>query len=236
MSAVRSARLVPCTAAALVALALVAAPASAQQTTVNFTLGGFVPRGYDARVSGDVLVANEDFLTIRVRDFRSVAIGGEWLVPFGRFVEGGVGISYTQKTVPSVYADFVDNDGSEIEQDTRLRRVPVDFTARVLPFGQDAPIQPYVGIGLTAIRWHYNEFGEFVDFDAGRRVIEGEFIADGTRAGLVALGGVRFTANRATAGFEVRYYKADAELDDRFAGSRLDLGGWNYQVTAGFRF
>jgi hypothetical protein len=213
----------------------VAAPASAQQT-VNFTIGGFVPRGYDARVSDDVLVANESFLTLLVDDFRSVAVGGEWLFPFGRFVEAGVGLSYTQKTVPSVYADFVDRDGSEIEQDTRLRRVPVDFTARVLPFGQDVPIQPYVGVGLTAIRWHYNEFGEFIDFDAGRRIIDGEFIADGTQAGLVALGGVRFSSNRATAGFEVRYYKADAPLPLDFAGSRLDLGGWNYQVTAGVRF
>ena len=59
MSAARSAlfaRLVPCLAAALAALVSTAAPASAQQT-VNFTLGGFVPRGYDARVHDDVLVA-----------------------------------------------------------------------------------------------------------------------------------------------------------------------------------
>jgi hypothetical protein len=242
MSAARSApfaRLVSSSAApaALVVLLLtgMAAPALAQQT-VNFSLGGFVPRGEDSRVRDDVLVANEDFLVFDVRDFRSVAVGGEWLFPFGRFVEAGVGLSYTQKTVPSVYADFVDRDGSEIDQDTRLRRVPVDFTARVLPFGQDMPIQPYVGAGLTAIRWHYSEFGEFVDFDAGRRIFDGEFTADGTRAGLVALGGVRFTHNRATAGFEVRYYKADAPLPSDFAGSRLDLGGWNYQVTGGFRF
>jgi hypothetical protein len=222
-------------AAALAALVLAATPAAAQQT-VNFTLGGFVPRAYDARVGGDVLVANEDFLTIRVRDFRSVSVGGEWLVPFGRFAEAGVGVSYTQKTVPSGYADFVDSDGSEVNQQTRLRRVPVDFTARLLPFGLDAPIQPYVGVGLTAIRWHYSEFGEFIDFDAGRRVFDGEYTIDGTRAGVVALGGVRFTNNRATAGFEVRYYKADAPLPSDFAGPRLDLGGWNYQVTAGVRF
>lgn len=217
------------------ALVLAPAPASAQQT-VNVTLGGFVPRGYDARVSGDVLVANRDFLLFEISDFNSVAVGGEWLFPFGRFVEGGVGLSYTSDTVPSVYADFVDSDGTEIEQDTQLRRVPIDFTVRVLPFGQGSPIQPYVGAGLTAIRWRYSEFGEFVDFDAGRRVFEGEFTADGARAGLVVLGGVRFATSRATAGFEMRYYKADAPLDDRFAGSRLDLGGWTYQVTAGVRF
>ncbi len=238
MPAARSApiaRLVSTVAAALAALFFVTAPASAQQT-VNFTLGGFVPRDYDSRVDGDVLVANRDFLVFRISDFHSWAVGGEWLIPFGRFVEGGVGLSYTRQTVPSVYADFVDSDGTEIEQETRLQRLPIDFTVRVLPFGQGSPIQPYVGGGVTAIRWHYSEFGEFVDFDAGRRIFEGEFSADGSRAGLVALGGVRFGNKRATAGFEVRYYRADAELDDRFAGSRLDLGGWTYQATGGFRF
>ena len=238
MSAARSApiaRLVPTVTAALAALVLVTAPASAQQT-VNFTFGGFVPRGYDARVHDDVLVANRDFLHFEISDFHSVAVGGEWLLPLGRFLEAGVGVSYTSDTVPSVYTDFVDSDGTEINQKTQMRRIPVDFTARVLPFGHSSPIQPYVGGGLTAIRWHYSEFGEFIDFDNGRQVFDGEFTADGTRAGFVGLGGVRFVAKKYTAGFEFRYYRADAPLDDRFAGSRLDLGGWTYQATGGFRF
>ena len=29
---------------------------------------------------------------------------------------------------------------------------------------------------------------------------------------------------------------ADAALDDRFAGPRIDLGGWTYQATVGIRF
>jgi hypothetical protein len=50
------------------------------------------------------------------------------------------------------------------------------------------------------------------------------------------LGGIRFAGAGGSAGFEVRFHKADAPLDDRFAGSRLDLGGWSYQFTAGVRF
>ena len=37
----------------------------------------------------------------------------------------------------------------------------------------------------------------------------------------------------------VKYHKADASFDaddDEFAGSRIDLGGWTYQGTLGFRF
>lgn len=224
-------------AAGVVACAVVlgAAPASAQQT-VNFSLGYFTVKGEDARVQGDVLVANRGFLAFDVRDFNGAAVGAEWLVPFGRFFEGGVGVGFTRRTVPSVYSDFVDRDGSEIEQDARLRRVPIDFSVRVLPLGQDSPIQPYFGLGATAIAWRYSEFGEFVDFGAGRQIFRDEFVASGTQGGAVVLGGLRFAGDGGSAGFEIRYHKADAPLSDDFAGSRLDLGGWTYQFTAGLRF
>jgi hypothetical protein len=223
------------TAAIACAAVCLSVPASAQQT-LNFSLGYFAPKGYDSRVRGDVLVANNDFLIFDVSDFGGGAVGGEWLVPFGRYVEGGVGLQYTQKTVPSVYADFEDPNGTEVDQDTRLRRLPMDFTVRVLPFGQDVGVQPYFGGGVTALKWKYSEFGEFIDFDAGRRIFEGEFNAEGTEVGAVVLGGIRFAGRRGSAGFEVRYHKADAGLPDDFAGSRLDLGGWTYAFTAGVRF
>jgi hypothetical protein len=50
---------------------------------------------------------------------------------------------------------------------------------------------------------------------------------------------VRFQGRTATAGFEVRYHKADASFqpeDDAFLGTHIDLGGWTYQATLGFRF
>jgi hypothetical protein len=222
-------------AAAALAAVCLASPASAQQT-LNFSLGFFTPHGEDARVRGDVLVANRDFLVFDLGDFNGAAIGAEWLIPFGQFVEGGVGLQFTRRTVPSVYADFVDSDGTEIEQDTRLRRIPIDFTVRLLPFGQNNPVQPYIGAGLSALNWRYSEFGEFIDFDRGRQIIRGDFTAEGTEAGAVVVGGIRFSGDTASAGFEIRYHKADAPLSTDFAGSRLDLGGWTYSFTGGLRF
>lgn len=222
-------------AAAACAAICLAAPASAQQT-LNFSLGYFTVNGYETRPRGDVLVANRNFLLFEIDDFNGGEIGGEWLVPFGRIIEAGVGAQYTRRTVPSVYADFVDSDGTEVEQDTRLRRVPIDFTVRVLPFGQDAPVQPYFGGGVTALNWHYSEYGEFVDFDRGRQIFVGEFKAEGTDVGAVVLGGLRFAGRSGSAGFEVRYHKADTALPADFAGSRLDLGGWTYAFTGGLRF
>lgn len=223
------------TAAVACAALCLAAPASAQQT-LNFSIGIFTPKGEDARVRGDVLVANRDFLVFDIGDFNGAAIGAEWLVPFGQFVEGGVGLQFTRRTVPSVYAAFEDPDGSEVDQDTRLRRIPIDFTVRLLPFGQNNPVQPYIGAGLTALNWRYSEFGEFIDFDRGRRIFRGDFTADGTEAGAVVVGGIRFSGDAGSAGFEVRYHKADAPLSTDFAGSRLDLGGWTYSFTGGLRF
>jgi hypothetical protein len=221
---------------ACTALVLSAGPASAQQT-VNFNIGYFAPQGADARVGDDVLLRNQNFLIFDVRDFGGATVGAEWLVPFGRFVEGGAGIAFSRRTVPSIYADYVDTDGTEVDQDLRLRLVPVTFSLRVVPFGTSSPVQPYLGVGVGVVSWRYSETGEFIDFSGGQRTIfRDRYVATGRDVGRVVLGGIRFAGDRATSGFEIRHQRARGELDDRFAGSQIDLGGWTYQLTVGARF
>lgn len=210
-------------------------PAAAQQT-LNFSLGYFTPHGEDARVDDDVLNANRNFLVFDIRDFDGASVGGEWIVPFGNFLEGSAGLSFSRRTVSSVYACCVDSDGTEIDQDLRLRLVPIAFTVRVNPLGHSSPVQPYFGAGLGIFNWRYSESGEFVDFNAGRAIFRDQFVADGSETGPIVLGGIRFAGSAASAGFEVRYHKADADLDNRFAGSKIDLGGWTYNFTVGVRF
>lgn len=237
-------RLIP--ALLLMCAAMVPATASAQQT-FNLSLGLFTPRGEDARVAGDVISANRDYLFYEFEDFKSASIGGEWLVSFGEFFEGGAGISFSRRTVRSVYADFTDNFGNEIEQKLRLRLVPVSFTVRALPLGQSNPFQPYLGVGLAVISWRYAEFGDYVDFGApGFPVFPASYVASGTATAPVVLGGIRFGGQTLTAGGEIRYHAADAELPDEFyvrperrlqgLGPRIDLGGWTYNFTLGIRF
>jgi hypothetical protein len=222
-------------ALACAALMALAAPAAAQQT-LNLSVGLFTPKSEDARVQGDVLTANRTFLLFDVNEFNGPSVGGEWLVPFGRYLEGGAGLSFTRRTVPAIYEDFIDDDGSEIDSDLRLRIVPVAFTVRVIPTGQESVVQPYVGAGVGLFNWRYSEVGEFIDFGAGREIVRDAYVASGSRAGAVALGGIRFAGESVSSGFEVRYHKADADLDDRFAGSNIDLGGWTYNFTVGIRF
>lgn len=232
-------RLIVLTLLAGAALAMSVQTAAAQQT-LNFSLGYFTVRGEDARVEGDVLNENRNFLVFDVGDFNGATVGGEWLIPLGEYFEAGAGLSFSRSTVPSVYADFVDTDGSEIEQDLRLRVIPVAFTVRVLPLRQTSPVQPYFGGGLGLFAWRYSESGEFVDFQRRNAIFRDQFVASGTETGPVVLGGIRFAGDVISGGFEVRYLSADAPLGQPFAivqtDPRIDLGGWTYAFTLGWRF
>lgn len=221
------------------AVLLMSASASSAQDarqTVNFTLGYFTPLALDARDDDDVLLANSTFLLIDVDDFNGASVGGEWLFPFGRIVEGGIGVNYTSQSVDSIYLDFVDPDGTEIEQELRLRTVPISFTVRLVPTGHSSPVQPYIGGGIGLINWRYSESGEFIDFGAGDIIFRDTFVKSGSNVGPVFLGGIRFVGDSASGGFEIKYQKATGDLDANFAAPQIDLGGWTYNFTVGVRF
>ena len=205
------------------------------QQTFNVSFGYFTVRGQDARVAGDVLNANRNFLTFDIKDFNGPSIGGEWLIPVGRYIEAGAGLSFTRRTVPAVYTRLVNQNRSEIEQDLRLRMVPAAFTFRLLPLGQDNGFQPYLGAGLGVIAWRYSESGQFVD-TRDNSIFNNSYVASGTETGPVVMGGIRFAGDTAAAGVEIRYQGADADLPAPFAGGKIDLGGWSYLFTVGIRF
>ena len=102
--------------------------------TFNFTIGAFSPRSLDARANDDLWVTElpgtDTPLIFLVQDFRGAMVGGEYLLGLGRYVEAGVGVGYYQRTVPSVYANQVHQNGDDIAQDLKLRMIPVSFTAR----------------------------------------------------------------------------------------------------------
>ena len=228
-------RLIPLLLLACTVMVLAPVTVSAQQT-INFSLGVFTPRGEDARVAGDVLNATRNVLFFNIKDFNSASIGAEWLVPFNEFFEGGAGVAFSRRTVPSVYTGFTDTDGAEIEQELRLRMVPISFTVRALPLGQSNPFQPYIGAGLAVINWRYAESGDFIDFNNNREIFRASYVASGSATGPVILGGIRYGGQTLTAGGEIRFQSADANLNSDFAGNKIDLGGWTYNFTLGVRF
>lgn len=217
-------------------LFVIAPPGALAQQSLTLSFGGFVVAGEDARVEGDVLVANRDILSFDIDDFTSGSIGIEWLLPVGEFFEAGLGAGFTSRTVPSVYADLVNRNGDEIAQDLKLRVAPFTATVRVLPFGRSRAVQPYLGGGIGLFSYRYSEVGEFVDF-TDRSVFRDQFVATGSEVGPVALAGVRFPLGDAwSLGGEVRYQRASADLSEDFLGSKLDLSGFHYLATVRVKF
>jgi opacity protein-like surface antigen len=159
------------------------------------------------------------------------------LFALGDYLEGGVGVGFYRRTVPSVYANVVNDNGTEIEQDLKLRVIPMTATVRFLPAGRGG-VEPYVGAGFGAFNWRYSEVGEFVD-TSDYSIFRDRYIADGTAFGPVVLGGVRFpVADVWTVGGEIRWQKAEGKFDDdvRLLGDRIDLGGVSASVTFHLRF
>ena len=215
-------------------------PAWAQQSSVSLNLGYFALRGEDTRISDDVIIENLGLFAFGLDQFNAGSVGAEWLVGFGEYVEVGLGVGFYQQTVLSVYDDFVNVDGTEIEQDFKLRVTPVTATARFFPFGQRSAIQPYAGAGVGFFNWRYSEVGEFVDFSTfDLEVFRDRFVAEGNDVGRVYLGGVRVLAgSRFAVGVEVRYQDVQGVvgIDQGFLEERIDLGGLTTSFTFNVRF
>jgi opacity protein-like surface antigen len=234
----------------LLLAALAGAPrVAAADILVGGFIGGFVPKGLDGRTRGDVLAENLTFRTLEddfgdqdpIHLFSGVNAGGEVLFGLGDFVEAGVGIGVFQSRERfSFYSDFTDTDGSDIEQSTKFRIVPVTVSVRAFPIGRTTPVQPYVGGGVNFYRWTYKEQGEFIDFsDDSLPVFPAEYTDNGTSVGAMILAGVRFPIGRTlNVGGEWRWQQGKADLDPalNFAGDKLDLGGNSIAATVHVRF
>lgn len=226
-------------ATAVFALAGLLAPTSSYaQQSINLYVGGFVPKAEQNRDRQDVLWNNLDFLAFNIRDFHGATAGAEYVVGLGEFLDAGLGVGVYSKRVPSVYDRLVNSNGSEIEQDLKLRMVPFTATVRFLPLGRSAGIEPYIGAGVAIINWRYSEVGDFVDY-TDNSIFSDEFTGKGTATGPTILGGISFPIGDAwNLGGEIRWQRAIGDLptDLGFAGNKIDLGGVNYLATFKVRF
>jgi len=217
-----------------------AAPAAAQAVhSVHIGAGLFAPRTLDARSSDDVWVENLNTLSFNIKDFRGGTATGEWTVTFNERVEVGLSGGIYQRTVPSRYREYININGAEIEQDLKLRVVPVSGIVRFLPFGRAGTAQPYVGVGISALNWRYSETGEFVDFFDGFAVFRDRYVANGTAIGGVVLGGLRLPlgGDIYALNSEFRYQFGEGDLGGNgFLTDKIDLSGMNFTVGFQIRF
>ena len=228
------------TALGLLALVTLATPAtSSAQQSLNFHLGGFVPTGEDARGDidgGDVLNNNLDFLLFNISDFNGATVGAEYLVALNDYVEAGLGISFYRRTVPTIYADLVNENGTEIEQDLKLRITPFTATVRFLPAGRTAAFVPYIGAGVGIFNWRYTETGDWVD--SNDNIFRDTFRGSGTSTGPVVMGGLRVPFDTWDFGGEIKWQRAFGDLpsSENFSADRINLGGFTYAATLNIHF
>jgi len=210
-------------------------PVSAQQQLV-LSVGGFSPSSEDGRATEDVLRNDLKYLAFRISDFSGPLFGAEYLTGLGDNFDAGLGVGFYQRTVPTVYNDFVNTNGTEIEQDLKLRVIPFTATVRWLPLGHHNGVEPYVGAGVGVFNYRYSESGQFLATD--RSIFRGTFVGSGTATGPVILGGIRVPVGSWGVGGELRWQKAEGTLpkDQDFSGRKIDLGGLSYTFTINVRF
>ncbi len=210
------------------------AQASAQQT-ITFQIGAFLPKGEGGRVAGDVLAIDRQYLLFNVGDFNGLLVGGDWSVALGKHIEASAGFGFYQATVPAIYAEWINEDGSEIEQDLELRIMPATAVVRWLPLGNGRGFQPYVGGGLGVYFWRYSETGEFLATDES--IYSAAYEQSGTSVGPVVVFGLRgLVSPAAMIGVEGRYQWGEGDLSQDFLGEKIDLGGFSILATFGYRF
>jgi hypothetical protein len=224
--------------AALIFVALVSALAPASsfaQQALSFSIGGFVPHGFDSRDLNDQIRDDANYLAFRMSDFNSVTLGGEYIVGLGRWFDAGLGVNWYSQSVPSVYQDVINSNGTEIEQELKLRMIPFTATFRLLPLGRNRGIQPYIGGGVAIINWKYSESGDFVDFSDGS-IFPARYEGSGTATGPLFVVGATAPLGAFGVGGEIRYQNAEGDLPSDFPSPKIDLGGWSYVATFHVRF
>ena len=223
----------------LTLLALVLAGASrAGAGGLDLRIGGYFPRGSETLFEDD-----RSLYFVEKSDFYGVYGGIEYNQVVLDNVELAIHFDGYGRTVDTSYRDYTWDDGSEIRQSLKLSMLPLGVSVRFVPTSKRTKIAPFVGGGVDAIFYDYEEYGDFVCFPPASGtcrfdydVVPDAFNADGTAFGFHALGGLRVYVNRDIAIVaEGRYQWAEDDMGDDFT-LRIDLSGWTFTVGAHIRF
>jgi len=231
-------------------LALAAAAPAAHAGGLDLRVGAFLPRQRDCGIPSSVPAEYTLFqdvcelYTVNKGDFDGWYGGGEYNHVLMKNLEAGVSFDYYSKTEDTFYRDYTRPDGTNIYQSLRLQTWPLGLTLRFIPTGKHVRFAPFVGGGVDAVFYHYEEFGDFIDFfDPGLAIHSDHFFDDGTAFGAHALGGFRYYFNRDFAfTAEAKYMWSGHDMHGDFSPNgpglvnRIDLGGWMFTGGVHIRF
>jgi hypothetical protein len=212
-------------------------PTSAAAGGLDLRIGGFKPTA-DSTLFRD----DSELYTVDKGDWVGVFGGAEYSFNVAENFELGFHVDGYGRTIDTNYRDFTRPSGREITQSLKLETVPIGMTLRFVARPGRGVVTPYVGVGADLVYWNYEEFGDFIDFDApGQPVIADHFRADGTAPGFHAVAGLRVPVSYdfSIVG-EVRYLWMKDDMGGDFGSYRgdnkLDLAGGSATLGVNIRF
>jgi opacity protein-like surface antigen len=218
--------------------ALSALPVTAHASSLDVRAGGFFPQL-------DSNLFHDDFALYNVHknDFDGFTAGIEFSTKIARNLELGFHFDGYSKSVDTSYRNYTRADGSEIQQTLHLHSYPLGVSLRIIPTGRNVKVAPYLAIGADAVFWHYEEFGDFIDFfDPTNPIISDDFINDGVAPGIHVAGGLRVAVSPDfSLVAEGRYLKTPkVDMHGVFAQTsppnEIDLSGWSATFGLHIRF
>jgi outer membrane protein W len=235
----------------LILLGLAAAAPAVHAQGLDLRVGAFLPRqrdcGVPSNVSAEYTLFQDvcDLYAVGTGAFDGVYGGIEYNHVIMNNVELAVHFDGHSKTVDTFYRDYErPGSGGDIFQTLRLQTAPLGVSLRFIPTAKRHKFAPFVGGGVDAVFYKYEEWGDFIDFfDPDLPIYNDAFVGEGTAFGVHALGGFRLYVNRdfAIVG-EARYQWAKADMNDDFAPNAaglvntIDLSGWTFTGGVHLRF
>jgi outer membrane protein W len=242
--------------AAFVALTqLVVTPAARAQDSGDGFLffrpsGSWTLRGGYAmpNAGSDIFSFTSNNFTVSRADFRTFDVGGDLAFTVAPRVDLVFDISYSGMSKGSEYRNFVDNNNQPIQQSTSFQRTPITINARyyLTDRGRQVGhyawipnhIVPYVGAGVGAMYYDFEQKGDFIAADSTQAVYSDAFRSSGWAPMAQGLAGVEWELGpRWSLRTEVRYLAGSAAMSSDFVGfHRIDLSGMTSSVGFFLRF
>ena len=228
-------------AIAVVVLAVLAlTPLPAHASDLDLRIGAFFPRA-ESNLFDDnrELYGFGENDPLEKSDWIGWYGGIEWRFRVAPSLYVGLHLDRYGRTLDTEYVDFERPSGRPIEQSLKLSIVPLGASLRWVPRDGRRDISPYLGAGVDAVFYKYEEFGDFIDFfDDGLPVIEDHFTDDGTTLGFHVLAGLRVPVSDDFSLIgEARYLWARTDMGDDFGRDlRIDLSGLSATVGVSVRF
>jgi hypothetical protein len=225
----------------LIGVVLLGAGAEAQAGGFDIRLGAYWPRA-DSTLFDDInslYTRGAPFGPdtppgVLKEDWEGFYGGIEYNQKIADYAELAVSIDGYSKGLDTSYRDYVRENDAPIQQRLKLSVIPIGLSLRLGPTSRRTRIAPFVVVGVDAMVYRYEEYGDFVDFfDPDNPIIADSFLDESVAFGWHAGGGIRVGVGDdfAIVG-EARYFWSRKDMGQDFTGSRIDLGG--LAVTGGF--